>query len=300
MSHLVKDYDMVLDLGREAQWLESVKAMQLADAPMDQTTIRSIAARCEARRPPPLLPDEFKTILNQKQFTSKKADCENVVQIYREAFTQQLGAATELNFSRLGWTDVELIGLLKVLGDKQAPARNCTFLALKENAIGDDGIKALVRVLISEPSPLPKLTRLELNGNAIGDGGFRAIAAAYRDGSLPGTVRMFDEDNFEGGIFEGNKPASSEARLELKQAYKQVADRIPEASGPTPLSVMRRDPAQLVGKWMGYFSGRSRPSPKGASALRAPTEGRTPLAQCDPAATRASAQLVTIEGAFDA
>lgn len=136
VANLVKDYDFCLDLGRLGAETEGW---------------RTIASECQAGRVAPLTPEDFFVQLEQKSFTSKKADLPTVSGLYKAAFDKRFGQATVLRYSGLGWGDAEMVLLSKVV---------------VSGALG-------------------QLKRLNLRSNQIGDAGMSAFSDAIASGSLP-------------------------------------------------------------------------------------------------------------------
>ena len=102
-------------------------------------------------RRPPLLPSAFAAELEKKSFTNGKDDKPLVKGLYKDAFEEQFGKATWLDYSWLDWGDAEAAQLAEVLASGAAP----------------------------------RLERLWLRGNKIGDEGCKALAAALKEGAAP-------------------------------------------------------------------------------------------------------------------
>jgi hypothetical protein len=139
-------------------------------------------------RRPPLPPTQFATELEDKSFTSKKADCEYVAGMYERAFNMRVGEAKHLNYAMLGWGDVEMETFCRVL----RTAASCELLILSENQIGESGVVALAAGLRDSPAPLQ---RIYLDGNHFGDEGLVAIDTALRAGALPHLKKLSVKDN---------------------------------------------------------------------------------------------------------
>ena len=73
------------------------------------------AHECVGGRAPPLSKEDFWEELQRKSFTSKKADLPTVSGLYKAAFDKRLGEARNLNYTGLGWGDVEMLSLSKVI-----------------------------------------------------------------------------------------------------------------------------------------------------------------------------------------
>ena len=162
--------------------------------------------RCMENRKAPITPDVFEAALEKKGFTngivvptpsnilvypsgtvavarsgivavtppvlvlSGKDDKPVVAMLYRVAFEARFGAATELQYSALGWGDEEVCVVVGVL--PYAPKLESLFLV--GNDIGNEGARVLAEAL---PSAL-KLRELTLDASQIGDEGARALAEA--------------------------------------------------------------------------------------------------------------------------
>lgn len=146
MSGLVKDYDLVFDLGKYSGTKKS---------------LREVIKECAVARPPPLTPAAFATALSTKAFTSQKADEAVVARLYAETFHKQMGAATELKYSRLRWGDAEIAALCKVA--TLGALANLTVLRLEGNQIGVEGIAALANLVTT--GALPSISRINVDSN---------------------------------------------------------------------------------------------------------------------------------------
>ena len=144
VSNLVKDYDFVLDL---AKFDESV------------TDLGDVIEGCAAKRAPPLAPPVFKEDLSTKTFTSPKADLETVGNLYEKEFDEKLGEATELTYSKLQWTDADVVKLCGAIATGKLV--KLERLGLMDNQIGDAGVAALAEAA----GKLPKLILLNLERN---------------------------------------------------------------------------------------------------------------------------------------
>ena len=102
-------------------------------------------------RRPPLHPSRFAAELEKKSFTNGKDDKPLVKQLYKAAFEEQFGKATELRYGSLGWGDAEAAQVAEVLASGAAPRLET--LDLSDNEIGDEGYKALAAAL-KEGAPL--------------------------------------------------------------------------------------------------------------------------------------------------
>ncbi|EOD17301.1 hypothetical protein EMIHUDRAFT_244161 [Emiliania huxleyi CCMP1516] len=138
--------------------------------------------RKDGGRRPPLLPSAFAAELEKKSFTNGKEDYPLVKGLYKDAFEEQFGKATVLDYTGLGWGDAETAQLAEVLASGAAP--RLEYLGLGGNKIGDEGCKALAAALGKEGAA-PRLKTLNLGGNQIGDEGCKALAAALKEGAAP-------------------------------------------------------------------------------------------------------------------
>lgn len=149
MGNLVKGSDKVLDLAKFSGTKEDL--WQVKD-------------ECKAGRPPPLAPSRFKALLEDKSFTSKKADLATVGGLYEAAFEQRVGEAEKLDYQSLGWTDEDANVLSEALG----AAKSLKYLDLRSNEIGDEGVAALAAAL--RDGKAPKLESIGFFGNPAGPG----------------------------------------------------------------------------------------------------------------------------------
>ena len=141
---MAKDFDYVFDLGKFTG---------------EKTTLIEVIEECAAARAPPLTPAEFALALSSKSFTSKKADEKMVADLYKGIFDEQMGKATELNYSNLQWGDEQVTALCKVLAG--GALAKLEVLDLGVNQIGDAGVAALAEAA----GKLPQLKALDLGGN---------------------------------------------------------------------------------------------------------------------------------------
>ena len=140
MASLTKDDKRSLDLGRMRD-----------DTGYDYQALKAVCAQGGCRRPP-LLPSQFAAELESKTFANGTEDMPLVTRLYEGAFMEQIGKATMLCYSSLGWGDAEAAQLAEVITSGAAPM----------------------------------LEELHLDGNEIGDEGYKALAAAIRkDGAAP-------------------------------------------------------------------------------------------------------------------
>eukprot|EP00966_Prymnesium_polylepis_P250617 5795357-Prymnesium_polylepis.1 len=100
-AQLTKDFDYALDLG----YLDGTQT--------DFKAIIRVCTRGGARRPP-MTPADFLDELKAKSFTNGKEDRPMVGELYRKGFEMEMGQAKALNYSSLGWADMEMQLVSKV------------------------------------------------------------------------------------------------------------------------------------------------------------------------------------------
>ena len=110
-----------------------------------------------------------------KRFTNGKDDKPLVARLYKAAFDEMFGKATDLFYSNLGWGDAGAAQLAAVLASGAAP--RIETLWLDGNQIGDEGCKALAAA-IGKKGALPRLEKLVLARARITDEGRRVLATA--------------------------------------------------------------------------------------------------------------------------
>jgi hypothetical protein len=172
LCNLVKDFDYVLDLGQLPGVAEG-------------ENVRTVVKACRAGRAVPLLPATFAARLEDKSFTSKKADIGIVSSIYEAGFEVRMRRATRFNYTGLEWGDEELATLTEVLHG--GGLANAEELFLNMNRITDAGLAAFAAAMAvpdETPPPLAKLVTLNLSGNRIGDVGAQALFRALEQGAL--------------------------------------------------------------------------------------------------------------------
>jgi len=93
-----------------------------------------------AGRSPPIIPDKFAILLDNKHFTNR-ADKAQVADKYKETFEEVVGKATSLYFIDLGWSDDDAVQLAEAL-----PLCLCLeHLALSNNSISARGAQAVAK-----------------------------------------------------------------------------------------------------------------------------------------------------------
>jgi len=116
------------------------------------------------------------------KFTSKKADVDQVAEVYRQAYELRLPHVTNLHYASLGWTDEDVRTLAAVIRSPERPLTHLKNLNLHSNLIGDEGVRELIEAL---DVGAPALETLVLTKNAITNQGLHTIAGAIRSGALP-------------------------------------------------------------------------------------------------------------------
>ena len=132
----------------------------------------------EPTRHAPIHPDELESMLELKRFTSRAADLPLVLRLYRQTVVSVLGGVEALKFGRLGWGNQQTADLADVL----PLCKRCTKLNLHRNAIGGEGVTAIVQAV--QEGALPNLSCLRLSHNPLGDAGAQAIAKALSRGGI--------------------------------------------------------------------------------------------------------------------
>ena len=248
LASLTKAMNLSLDLGL------------MRDKKYDYWSLIKECTKGGGRRPP-MLPSVFAAELETKSFTNGKEDKPLVKQLYKAAFEEQLGKATELNYSGLGWGGAEAARLAVVLASGAAP--RLEELNLAGNKIGDEGCKALAAALGKEGA-VPRLEGLNLESNAIGDKGCKALATALgKEGAAPRLEQLSLCANQIGG--EGCKALAAALKEGAAPSLKARADpSLPRTSHAHAHSSHRPSPCRSSG-----VTTRSSPSwwPRARSAV---------------------------------
>lgn len=124
---------------------------------------------CKARPQPPTVPETFAMEL-QRKAVSQSSDRHYLASKYREAFTELLGLARQLDFRAVSWGAAEICSLAETVQRCSA----LEVLDLAENQIGDRGAETLAAVLLH----CYGLRKLDLSGCDIGDHGAASLARA--------------------------------------------------------------------------------------------------------------------------
>jgi len=163
----------------------------------------------------PVGPDDFDELIKTREFTNG-SDRDAVKALYRKMSIGQLGSVKELDFDgmspptmddarrlggclnlcvRLKSLDVRGIGMsdeactwmFSVLA--KGGLTQLTVLSLRDNQIGDAGVKSLAEACAS--GALAQLEVLDLGGNRIGDAGVTALAQSCARGALPQLQELY-------------------------------------------------------------------------------------------------------------
>ena len=126
---------------------------------------------------PPLPPDAFTALLEQRHFTSG-SDAAVVAQLYASTMNDALAAAGRIFFTDYGWSAAHVEALCEVL----YLAEKVTYLSLRGNPCGSGGASALARAL--GRGCCPQLQTLVLQDTDLDDEGVRALAGVIERGSL--------------------------------------------------------------------------------------------------------------------
>mmetsp|Transcript_47060 Transcript_47060/g.106113 ORF Transcript_47060/g.106113 Transcript_47060/m.106113 type:complete len:527 (-) Transcript_47060:160-1740(-) len=167
---------------------------------------------CSAVRDAPLAPDVFETEMRlgvERDLVKEGtgvwfADPEDLAEVvlpqYHSAFLSQMAKATSLMYAGRGWSDPQTEQLAAALSYAHAHGSTAKLeaLSLRENRIGDAGIKALSAVLVT--GALPKIENLRLSANQIGDEGAVALSTAVESGALRHLTHLYLDHNKIGDV----------------------------------------------------------------------------------------------------
>ena len=144
-----------------------------------------ISAECTqgGGRQPPKSPARFAKELKSKCFTAGLEDMPLVAGLYRDGFVEKFASTTELAFSRLGWGDDEMRGLMEIA--EEGYFKEIEELDLSFNKFGDGAIRALAEIASKPGGLLGGLKRLDLSGNQYSLEGSASLAEAIAGGALP-------------------------------------------------------------------------------------------------------------------
>jgi Ran GTPase-activating protein (RanGAP) involved in mRNA processing and transport len=161
----VKVGNRVLDLSKRTQ-----RAMEFAYGGncVPEARLDSV---CAVARAPPLLPDDVRRLLEQEKKFTSSVDLDRVDQLYRAFFDGVTLAATELTFSGLGWTVVQV---RQLAGTVLPQFTNLERLDLSNNDFGPDGAKAIAAFCAGSAL----LVSLSTAHNTISGDGAQQLAAA--------------------------------------------------------------------------------------------------------------------------
>jgi hypothetical protein len=172
MSELLHHSTMVLDISKWEEFKTYYRTR-------NQRPLRWQANKydlCKCARSPPMLPDDFRTLLQTKTFTHSE-DGLFLANMYEKTFRDMMASVESLQFTALGWTDEEVTELAKAL--PQAP--NLKRLDLFQNKIGTVGASKLAAVL----HQCELLEFLDLTGNRIPDSSATALYETWSKLSKP-------------------------------------------------------------------------------------------------------------------
>ena len=148
----------------------SYKVLDLANFTGTKSGALNVIDECRSGRLPPMSPADFAQALENKSFTSKKADLDAVNALYLRSYELHFSSAERLVYSHAGWGDTEVMALCRALYG----ARELKELLLIGNPIGQAGVLALATCL--RQGAAPKLESL-----AAFDGAARADELAYAE-----------------------------------------------------------------------------------------------------------------------
>mmetsp|Transcript_33628 Transcript_33628/g.73187 ORF Transcript_33628/g.73187 Transcript_33628/m.73187 type:complete len:527 (-) Transcript_33628:126-1706(-) len=143
-------------------------------------------------RKPPIVPFEFKAMLEKKHFTNGSTDFPYVAGKYSQIFEEVLGHVKVLDFAGLDWDDEEALRLAKALPF----LHSLEHLFLSNNQITEQGARAVVRACDFE-SPM---RFLDLSGNLIDKDAYNSL------------MHMIERSAFELRLQGGKKQGSTKIR----------------------------------------------------------------------------------------
>ena len=168
----------------EHAWTMVAKPNNLSCWPMIYDVGAGAAGVAERR--PPLHPRRLRQLLEEKAFTSPKADRPLVARLYEETVAAMMGEAHKLSFGECGFADTHVVTFAEVLPLCTA----CTTLNLARNDMGDAGATSVAEAIAA--GALPHLGVLALDHNArIGDAGLEALMEAAMGGRMCALRKLF-------------------------------------------------------------------------------------------------------------
>ena len=150
-THPVKPPGLLLDMNKFEDPGEGEEAPFLDD----------VLTQCKARRPPPVMPADFRSAIASKQLPADTSPA-LVADLYEAFFSERFPTMDALVYDSNGWGDDEIEALCKVLAGAQLGA--CKQLWLSHNDITDKGMEMLASVL--QAGALPLLEQVNVYGNA--------------------------------------------------------------------------------------------------------------------------------------
>lgn len=187
----------------EAAWIMLAKKNANYVWPM----IYDVGTQEEAPRRAPMHPDRFVELLEEKRFTSPKADKPLVAALYRRTVLSILGGTTKLSFPAANFGAEGATHFAEIL----PLCTRVLEIYVSGCAMGDSGCQAIAAKLLGV---LPECTVFGIRDNGIGDAGCRALADAVRAGAMPKLVKLY----FHGPAGLGANLASEAAMAELDAA----------------------------------------------------------------------------------
>ena len=176
VANLVKEPELCLDLGQlRAEKSYTLSELINACSTGDVVASFGFADSGPCLRAAPLTLDDFTEQLEEKSFTSKKADIALVAGLYAAAFKSRLGTIKSLDYAGLNWRPVDVLNFNKCVASGILAA-NLMGLNLTNTRIGDKGAQGLAEAMLADC--LPQLKELDLTHCDIGNSGFCALVAA--------------------------------------------------------------------------------------------------------------------------
>ena len=117
--------------------------------------------QCRTGRSSPLTPSAFNAALEQKRFTSKKADLPFVQGCYEQAFREKIGEAVILEYAGLWWDDAQVRLLIDVLNS--GACSKLEALDISYNLASEALLQPLIELVRGDK--LPSLRELVIVGN---------------------------------------------------------------------------------------------------------------------------------------
>jgi len=158
----------------------------------------ALILRCRARRPAPVAPDVFRTMMIEGtereaavpgsgiRFTSGKDLTEIVIPQYKEGFVRLFGQSLKLVYATLAWGDNEAAALSAALAyaGRVGALDKCESISLDGNMITDIGAGDLITMLRDKTVKTPRLQRFTCYGNRFSSVCKAQIKEAARERSI--------------------------------------------------------------------------------------------------------------------